>query len=66
MKIVSTKKDADTLIDGEQYVIQPKGFDPSKPENIFEFLTVIDELQNYVENRFKVKDDKVKQGKKNA
>lgn len=59
MKIVATKKDVDSLVEGEQYVIQPKGFDPSDgPENVLKHIEAINELQTYTEQRFSMKKKK--------
>jgi len=52
MKIITRKKDIDTLVKGDQYIIQPIGYDLQQPEKLMDFQKEIDDIQKAVESKF--------------
>ena len=59
MKIITRKKDIDTLVKGDQYIIQPIGYDLQQPEKLMDFQKEIDDIQKAVESKFSyIIDDK--------
>lgn len=49
VKIITTIEEAKALEFGEQYIIQPKGMDLQKPEDIHKHLDKIASIQEAVE-----------------
>ena len=63
MKIITRKKDIDTLVKGDQYIIQPIGYDLQQPEKLMDFQKEIDDIQKAVESKFSyIIDDKENEG----
>ena len=59
MKIITSIKDIDTLVKGDQYIIQPIGYDLQQPEKLMDFQKEIDDIQKAVESKFSyIIDDK--------
>ncbi len=52
MKIITSIKDIDTLVKGDQYIIQPIGYDLQQPEKLIDFQKEIDDIQKAVESKF--------------
>ena len=52
MKIITSIKDIDTLVKGDQYIIQPIGYDLQQPEKLINFQKEIDDIQKAVESKF--------------
>ena len=63
MKIITNIKDIDTLVKGDQYIIQPIGYDLQQPEKLMDFQKEIDDIQKAVESKFSyIIDDKENEG----
>jgi len=63
MKIIISIKDIDTLVKGDQYIIQPIGYDLQQPEKLMDFQKEIDDIQKAVESKFSyIIDDKENEG----
>ena len=59
MKIITNIKDIDTLVKGDQYIIQPIGYNLQQPEKLMDFQKEIDDIQKAVESKFSyIIDDK--------
>ncbi len=56
MRTITTIKDIDSLMKGDQYVIQPVGYDLQKPEDLHTFTNQIDDIQKAIEDKFAPKD----------
>ena len=52
MKIITNIKDIDTLVKGDQYIIQPIGYNLQQPEKLMDFQKEIDDIQKAVESKF--------------
>jgi len=63
MKIITNIKDIDTLVKGDQYIIQPIGYNLQQPEKLMDFQKEIDDIQKAVESKFSyIIDDKGNDG----
>ena len=52
MKIITNIKDIDTLVKGDQYIIQPIGYNLQQTEKLMDFQKENDDVQKAVESKF--------------
>ena len=52
MKIITNIKDIDTLVKGDQYIIQPIGYNLQQPEKLMDFQKEIDDIQKQLKVSF--------------
>lgn len=55
VKIVVSEKDIDSLLEGDQYIVQPEGVDFTDPESLLKHADAINALHDAIEARFKTK-----------